>query len=46
MMMDEDESIRVPTVDDFAPKYLDKLQEDIILDKRIRTSQRGHVEYF
>jgi hypothetical protein len=38
MIMDEDESIQVPTIDDFSPKYLDELQEDVILDRRIRTS--------
>jgi hypothetical protein len=31
MNMDEDESIQGPTVDDFAPKYLDELHEDVIL---------------
>ena len=45
MIIDEDESIQVPTVDDFSPEYLDKLQKDFILEKRIRTSQRGDVEY-
>jgi hypothetical protein len=45
MIMDEDESIQVPTVDDFSPEYLDELQEDVILDRRIKTSQRGDVEY-
>jgi hypothetical protein len=39
MIMDEDESIQVPTDDYFSPQYLEKLQEDIILDRRIRTSQ-------
>jgi hypothetical protein len=45
MIMDEDESIQVPVVDDFSPEYLDELQEDVILDRRIRTSHRGDVEY-
>jgi hypothetical protein len=39
MIMDEDESIQVPTINDFSPKYLDELQEDVILDRRVRTSQ-------
>jgi hypothetical protein len=39
MIMDEDESVQVLTVDDFAPEYLDELHEDVILDRRIRTSQ-------
>lgn len=38
MIMDEDEGIQVPTVDDFAPEYLDELQKDVILDRRVRTS--------
>ena len=40
MIMDKDESIQVLIlVDDFSPEYLDELQEDVILDKRIRPSQ-------
>jgi hypothetical protein len=45
MIMDEDESIQVPTVDDFALEYLEKVQEDVILDRRITTSHQGDVEY-
>jgi hypothetical protein len=45
MIMDEEESIQVPSVDDFAREYLDELHEDVIFDIRIRTSQRGDVEY-
>ena len=45
MIIDEDGSIQVLAVDDFSPEYLDELQEDVILDRRIRTSQRGDVEY-
>jgi hypothetical protein len=36
---------RFRTVDDFSPEYLDELQEDVILDRRIKTSQWGDVEY-
>ena len=43
--MDEDESIQVPTMDDFSLEYLDGLHEDVILDRRIKTSQQGDVEY-
>ena len=46
LIMDTDEVGTVPTVDDFAPEYLNELPEDIILDKRTRTSRRGDVEYF
>lgn len=45
LIMDTDEVGIVSTVDDFSPKYLDELPEDIILDKRTRTSQRGDAEY-
>jgi hypothetical protein len=38
MIMDEDESIQVPTVDDFSLEYLDELQEYVILNRRIITS--------
>jgi hypothetical protein len=43
--MDEDEEVSIPSVDEFAPEYLDELQEDIILDRRTRTSHRGDVDY-
>jgi hypothetical protein len=45
MVMDQDESIQVPFVDDFSPEYLNELHEDVILDRKIRTSRRGEVEY-
>ena len=43
--MDTNEVGTVPTVDYFALEYLNELPEDIILDRRTRTSQRGDVEY-
>jgi hypothetical protein len=45
MIMDQRESVSVPSVDEFSPEYLDELKEDIILDRRTRTSRRGDVEY-
>jgi hypothetical protein len=45
MIMDQDEEVSIPSVDEFAPEYLDELQEDIILDRRMRTSRRGDVDY-
>lgn len=45
MIKDPEETIKVPSIEDFLPEYLNKLQEDTILDRRIRTSQRGEVEY-
>jgi hypothetical protein len=45
MIMDQRESVSVPSVDDFFLEYLDELKEDIILDRRMRTSHMGDVEY-
>ena len=45
MIMDQDEEVSIPSVDEFAPEYLDELQEDIILDRRTRNSRRGDVDY-
>jgi hypothetical protein len=45
MIMDQDKEVSIPLVDEFAPEYLAKLQEDIILDRRTRTSHRGDVDY-
>jgi hypothetical protein len=45
MIMDQDEEVSIPSVDEFSPEYLDELQEDTILDRRARTSRRGDVDY-
>jgi hypothetical protein len=45
MIMDQDEEVSIPSIDEFSPKYLDELQEDIILDRRTRNSRRGDVDY-
>ena len=37
MIKDEDESIQVPSTDDFSPEYLDELHEDVILNRRVKT---------
>jgi hypothetical protein len=46
MIMNKYEGVQVLTIAYFSLEYLDELQEDVILDKRIRTSRRGDVEYF
>ena len=38
MIMDQEENVHVPYVDDFAPEYIYELQEYIILNRRLRTS--------
>ena len=35
MIMDEDESAQIPSIDDFAPECMIELQEDIILDRKV-----------
>jgi hypothetical protein len=45
MMIDQGENVQVPFIDDFALEYLNELWEDVILDRRVRTLQRGDVEY-
>jgi hypothetical protein len=45
MIIDQDEEVSIPSLDDFSPEYLDELQEDIILYRRTRTSCRGDVDY-
>jgi hypothetical protein len=38
MIMDQGENVQVPSLQYFSPKYLDELWEDVILDRRVRTS--------
>ena len=45
MIMDEETNIQIPSVDDMAPEYMNELQDDVILDRNVRTSRRGNVEY-
>ncbi|XP_057869413.1 uncharacterized protein LOC131076304 [Cryptomeria japonica] len=45
MIFDEEANIQVPLVDDLAPEYMSELPEDVILDRNIRSSKRGGVEY-
>jgi hypothetical protein len=45
MIMDQGEEVSIPSIDEFSPNYLDSLKEDIILDRRMRTSCRGDVDY-
>jgi hypothetical protein len=36
---DEGEHVHIPSIDDFSLYYLTELQEDTILDRRMRTSK-------
>ena len=45
MIDDQGEHVQLPSIDDFSPQYINEIQQDLILDRRIRTSRRGNVEY-
>ena len=45
MIMDQEDNVHVPYVDDFEPKYIDELQKNKILDKRRRTLLRRDAKY-
>ena len=45
MIVDQDIQVQVPSFDEFSPGYLNELQEDVILDKKVRSSRRGDVEF-
>ena len=42
---DQGSDVQIPSIEDFSPKFLDELKEDIILDKRTRASKRESVDY-
>jgi len=35
----------LPSIDDLLPEYLNELQEDTILDRKVRTTCMGNVQY-
>jgi len=45
MIEDPKEKSQLPSVDDLLPKYLNELQEDTVLDRKVRTTHSGQVEY-
>ena len=45
LIEDLEEQSQLPYIDDLLPKYLNELQEDTVLDKKMRTTCRGDVEY-
>ena len=42
---DQGDHVDLPSIDDFSPEYLDELQQDLILNRRIKTSRRGNFNY-
>ena len=45
MILDEDISVQVASVDDLSLEYMLELPKDVILDRNVRTSRSGLVEY-
>ena len=45
LIYDQGEHVQLPSIHDFSPEYLNELQQDLILDRRIGTSKRGDVKY-
>lgn len=45
LIEDPKEQGQLPSIEDILPYYLNELQEDMVLDRRIRTLRRGNVEY-
>ena len=45
MIEDPKKQSQLPSVDDLLPEYLNELQEDTVLDRKVRTMRNGQVEY-
>ena len=41
MIEDPEEQSQLPSIDDLLPEYLNELQEDIVLDRKVTTTHRG-----
>jgi len=41
LIEDSKDQSQLPSIDDLLPKYLNKLQEDTVLDRKVRTTRRG-----
>ena len=45
LIEDPEEQSQLPSIDDLFPEYLNELEEDTILDRKVRTTRRGDVDY-
>ena len=45
LIEDPKEQSQLHSIDDLLPEYLNELQEDIVLDRKVRTTCRGDVAY-
>ena len=42
---DQGSDLQLCSIEDFLPEFIDEIKEDTILDRRIRASKRGSVDY-
>ena len=45
MIENTEEKSQLPSIDDLLLEYLNELQEDTVLDRKVRRMRRGDVEY-
>lgn len=45
LIEDPEEKSQLPSIDDLLPEYLNELQEDTVLDRKVRTTRKGDIEY-
>ena len=45
LIEDPEEQSQLPSIGDLLSKYLNELQEDTVLDRKVRTTRQGDVEY-
>jgi len=45
LIEDPEEKSQFPSIGDLLPEYLNELQEDTVLDRKVRTTCQGDVEY-
>ena len=45
LIEDPEEQSQLPSIDDLLPEYLNELQEDTVLDRKVSTTRRGDIEY-
>ena len=46
MIIEQYVQVQEPYVDEFSHEYLNEIQEDVILDKKVISSRRGDMEIF
>ena len=45
LIEDPKKQSQLPSIDDLLPEYFNELQEDTVLDRKVRTTRSGDVEY-